>query len=164
MDQLKGLSLQGIMKAIKLKSLKISMDWSSIKIKWVKWTTYLMKVYLGKLCVSSNLIQCKSAIHVIYHIQKSARDHLLRLIVLLMCYPQNFYLRLSNIIYETPGNLYWLNSKEFWKFLEQQSCVNCARLKNLEFWLKETHKCGTDEHSCLDSNPPACRMFWFENT
>ena len=30
-----------------------------------KWTTYLMKVYLGKLCVSSNLIQCKSAIHVI---------------------------------------------------------------------------------------------------
>ena len=24
-----------------------------------------MKVYLGKLCVSSNLIQCKSAIHVI---------------------------------------------------------------------------------------------------
>ena len=84
MDQLKGLSLQGIMKAIKLKSLKISMDWISIKIKWVKWTTYLMKVYLGKLCVSSNLIQCKSAIHVIYHIQKPARDHLLRLIVLLM--------------------------------------------------------------------------------
>ena len=30
-----------------------------------KWTTYLMKVYLGKLCVTSNLIQCKSAIHVI---------------------------------------------------------------------------------------------------
>ena len=31
-----------------------------------KWTSYLMKVYfdLGKLCVSSNLIQCKSAIHV----------------------------------------------------------------------------------------------------
>ena len=84
MDQLKGLSLQGIMKAIKLKSLKNSMDWISIKIKWVKWTTYLMKVYLGKLCVSSNLIQCKSAIHVIYHIQKPARDHLLRLIVLLM--------------------------------------------------------------------------------
>ena len=84
MDQLKGLSLQGIMKAVKLKSLKISMDWISIKIKWIKWTTYLMKVYLGKLCVSSNLIQCKSAIHVIYHIQKPARDHLLRPIVLLM--------------------------------------------------------------------------------
>ena len=49
-----------------------------------KWTTYLMKVYLGKLCVSSILIQCKSAIHVIYHIQKPARDHLLRLIVFLM--------------------------------------------------------------------------------
>ena len=49
-----------------------------------KWTTYLMKVYLGKLCVSSILIQCKSAIHVIYHTQKPARDHLLRLIVLLM--------------------------------------------------------------------------------
>ena len=31
-----------------------------------KWTTYLMNVYLGKLCVSSNLIQCKSAIHVIF--------------------------------------------------------------------------------------------------
>ena len=30
-----------------------------------KWTTYLMKVYLGKLCVSSNLTECKSAIHVI---------------------------------------------------------------------------------------------------
>ena len=30
-----------------------------------KRTTYLMKVYLGKLCVSSNLIQCNSAIHVI---------------------------------------------------------------------------------------------------
>ena len=30
-----------------------------------KWTTYLMKVYLGRLCVSSNLIHCKSAIHVI---------------------------------------------------------------------------------------------------
>ena len=30
-----------------------------------KWTTYLMKVHLGKLCVSSNLIQCKSAMHVI---------------------------------------------------------------------------------------------------
>ena len=29
-----------------------------------KWTTHLMKVYLGKLRVSSNLIQCKSAIHV----------------------------------------------------------------------------------------------------
>ena len=31
-----------------------------------KWTTYLMKVYfdLGKLRVSSNLIQCKSAINV----------------------------------------------------------------------------------------------------
>ena len=88
MDQLKGLSLQGIMKAIELKSLKISMDWIGIKIKWVKWTTYLMKVYLGKLCVSSNLIQCKSAIHVIYHIQKPARDHLLRLIVLLMSVSQ----------------------------------------------------------------------------
>ena len=49
-----------------------------------KWTTYLMKVYLDKLCVSSNLIQCKSAIHVIYHIQKPARDHLLCLIMLLM--------------------------------------------------------------------------------
>ena len=55
------------MKAIKLKILKISMDWISIQIKWVNGLlpTYLMKVYLGKLCVSSNLIKCKSAIHVI---------------------------------------------------------------------------------------------------
>ena len=91
MDQLKGLILQAIMKAVKLKRLKISMDWISIQIKWVNGLpTYLMKVYLGKLCVSlfssprfsflslesvgwktgqlcvsSNLIQCKSAIHVI---------------------------------------------------------------------------------------------------
>ena len=65
MDQLKGLILQGIMKAIKLKRLKISVDWIVYTDQMGKWTTYLMKVYLGKLCVSSNLIQCKSAIHVI---------------------------------------------------------------------------------------------------